>query len=402
VTRRDRLAARLRAERTDDGRLFPDYGGYCTAGVPWTALAHLGVDPPDDRGLPADATPALDADHVVLAVLDGFGWDEWRRAEPRHDLLSRLATAGRVTPLTSVYPSETAAALTTLHTGLQPVEHALLGWFQHLPDRGETVTTLPFETLAGDPLDADPSLLLADDHPTAYERASAAGVDAGVVAPAAVAGSTSGDRLSRGATTTAYDGLDALGARLAARVAGARAPSYTLAYVPEVDAAGHRAGSASAAHREAVDAAVGALEDFLARLDPGRAERTALLVVADHGQVDTVPARNPPLDADAPVAGGPRNVQVHADDPAAVALPDAADALTLAGEDVPALFGDRAPSARFERRAPGLVAVPRRLSLWPAGGPLDGGHRDEVGMHGGLAAGEQLVPLAAARASDLR
>jgi len=90
-----------------------------------------------------------DVDVVVVALVDGFGYEQFRRDRDRYDLLSRLVERGRVTPLTSIYPSETAAAITTLHTASLPVEHGLLGWDLYVEEEDLLLETLPFRTKDG-------------------------------------------------------------------------------------------------------------------------------------------------------------------------------------------------------------------------------------------------------------
>ena len=46
--------------------------------------------------------------------------------------------------LQTVFPSTTAATLTTLATAGWPVKHAVLGWFLYLPEVDAVTTILPF------------------------------------------------------------------------------------------------------------------------------------------------------------------------------------------------------------------------------------------------------------------
>jgi predicted AlkP superfamily pyrophosphatase or phosphodiesterase len=86
------------------------------------------------RQLPDDVFDGVrdgGVENVVALLVDGFGYEDWKRNRASNPFLSALTEHGTVTPLTSVYSSETAAALTTNHTGVQPVEHGLLGWYQY-------------------------------------------------------------------------------------------------------------------------------------------------------------------------------------------------------------------------------------------------------------------------------
>ena len=326
-----------------------------------------------------------------------------------------------MTPLTSIYPSETAAAITTLHTGRQPVEHGLLGWFQYVPELDATLQTLPFATVDGEPAtevygdDADPRLLIDTD--TIYQRAADSGIDSRLVAPKAFEDAPYDSVVKRGAKTTPYGTVAEMALRIRQCLTAASGSTYVNAYVPALDATGHEHGNESPEYR----ANLGMVTDCLRRelvenLDPVVAERTLLVLTADHGQVDTDPERNVDLgtlgveehlqrDGDGepiPALGGPRNLQFHVRDGHVEALRDklesGADVRTFAREEYEelGLYGDREPTTRFEERAPDLVAVPRELSVW-----YDDGHLENVGMHGGLNPTEMLVPFAAVRLDEL-
>ena len=74
--------------------------------------------------------PKLDAHlskfykNIVLIVLDGMGTDMMERNLSPISFLRRNFTEN----LTSVFPSTTAAAMTSYYTGLSPNEHGWLGW----------------------------------------------------------------------------------------------------------------------------------------------------------------------------------------------------------------------------------------------------------------------------------
>ena len=67
---------------------------------------------------------AADAEQVVLFVIDGLGWEQ---LQSRLHLAPTMAamTGG---PITTVAPTTTATALTSITTGLTPGEHGLIGY----------------------------------------------------------------------------------------------------------------------------------------------------------------------------------------------------------------------------------------------------------------------------------
>lgn len=418
--RRDALADDL-ATRGDGPFVPPAYDDYAFHRVPNTALSVLGADV--GATLPGDVFDGVetDASNVVVVLLDGFGYDQWRAAEPDAPLLGAFETAGSVTPLTSTYPSETAAAITSLHTGVPPVEHGVLGWFQYLPSLPDVVQTLPWTTLGEEPVsevhpDAPSWRDALVDVDTVYERAT--GVESTVVVPRDIAGSASGEGQSAGAEVVPYHTVADAAVRLRERLEAVDGPSYTLAYVPDLDAVAHGDGPGMPATRAQAESLLAALErELLGRLDQGVADDTLLVLTADHGHVDTggenldvsgyAPVRENlagmPGGATIPAVGGPRNVQLHLADEAveevAAALETDFDCRTYTREEYleRGLFGPGEPGETFEACAPDLVCVHETKGMWDR---VDG-HLSLVGMHGGQTRAEMLVPFAAARLSEL-
>jgi hypothetical protein len=96
--------------------LRPDFGG---ASVDRIVPALTGRT--DDSWLPA---PARDASTVVLLVVDGLGWELLHQHRAALPELAAL-TGG---PVTTIAPSTTASALTSITTGLAPIQHGVLGF----------------------------------------------------------------------------------------------------------------------------------------------------------------------------------------------------------------------------------------------------------------------------------
>jgi type I phosphodiesterase/nucleotide pyrophosphatase len=94
----------------------PDYGGGSVAGL---VPALLGPEPAP--WLPGCIAGARG---IVLLVLDGFGWRAIEAARARLPELGALEGG----PITTVVPSTTAAALTSIATGLTPARHGMVGY----------------------------------------------------------------------------------------------------------------------------------------------------------------------------------------------------------------------------------------------------------------------------------
>lgn len=284
----------------------PDYGGgsivnlmaSIASGRGARDVAHAPVALPE----PIDFTAPR---NVVLLVIDGLGYDFLQRNFPTSTIARHLQTR-----LTSVFPTTTAAAITTLLTGMTPAEHGLTGWYIWLEEIAEVAAVLPFMVRRSrEPLMAqgyDPATLL-NARPL-YPRLDVA---CHVVSPARIAGSPFNSAFSRGARIHAFETLEQWKQRIAAIVGGDTERKYIYAYWSELDHLGHETGIGSvAAHRHfaEIDAAFTELLALLENTD------TLVLLTADHGIVDTEPAshvhlhEHPALTAmlDVPLSGEPR------------------------------------------------------------------------------------------------
>jgi hypothetical protein len=421
---RERVA-RTFDDRAEDGRWWPAYEDYCFANVPDTALSLL--DGGFERRLPAGVFDGIetDVDNVVCFLFDGFGYEHWLEHRDRYSLLSALTDRGTVTPLSAIYPSETAAALTTVHTGRPPIEHGLLGWFQYLDSAERIVETLPFQTPEKAPLaEVSPSSsareLFDATGGTVYKRAAERGIDSYAIQPAKFVDSGYTRATVAGAERVGYHTRADLALSIRRVLEKSSNPTYVYAYEPTIDSISHAEGTNTERYRANLETILGRLKrELIDRLDPAVAERTLLILTADHGIVDTVPEENdvmtewdewPALretfrrdDAGEPrlPTGSPRNVHFHIQPERLAAAREIVEsnlggAVCTREEALErGLFGPGEPSALFERRCGDLIAVHRNRGVW-------WDEMGSVGMHGGLTREEMLVPFAAARLDALR
>ena len=84
------------------------------------------------------------ARQVVLLVLDGLGWEQLSERTAIAPTLSSMQGG----PITTVAPSTTSTALTSITTGLAPGEHGLVGYRMELA--GEIINVLRWHGDRGD------------------------------------------------------------------------------------------------------------------------------------------------------------------------------------------------------------------------------------------------------------
>src|SRR5918998_2651887 len=73
--------------------------------------------------------PAVGANQVVLLVLDGLGWAQLKERPGLAPTMNAMAGG----PITTVAPSTTAAALTSITIGAPPAVHGVIGYRLRVP-----------------------------------------------------------------------------------------------------------------------------------------------------------------------------------------------------------------------------------------------------------------------------
>jgi hypothetical protein len=382
-------------DRLPDGAfrtVRPAYGGGSLADLLPSVSALLGVPGADDVLGLGDRLGGVD--RVALLLVDGLGAYQLPLIAPYAPRLAGLAAGART--LTSGFPSTTPVSLVTLATGARPGAHGVLGFTTRMPD-GRILNHIRW----GD----DPAPGVWQPLPTRFETATAAGVAATAVTRPEFEGTGLTVATNRGA---AFSGA-ADPATLAARMLDAlrAGPGLVYGYHPDLDKAGHEYGVGAPAWQ---DAARG-VEDLLGRLLDALPGGSALLVTADHGQLNVPADRridmagHPALSAGVTaVAGEPRVRYLHT-------APGARDDVIAAWQEV---FG---PSARVLSRdrvidegwfgpvPPGhtgrigdvvVICLDRTISLAGGWEPPTVGRL--VAYHGSVTAAEMTVPLLIARA----
>lgn len=209
-----------------------------------------------------------DAPAYVVLLIDGLG----QQLLERYAHAAPFLTSLRGSTGTCGVPSTTATSLTSLGTGLTSGQHGLVGYTARVPETGELLNHLQWDR------DVDP--LAYQPHETAFDQLSASGIYTAAVNKAAFATSGLTRAAHRGAT---YRGADNPADRLAEVLESADGPSFTYVYDSEVDKAGHQYGVASSEWLVELQM----IDEFAEDLRAALPKSVRLLVVADHGMIDS-------------------------------------------------------------------------------------------------------------------
>lgn len=239
----------------------PPYDGPCIVGIVPGLLSGSARPSWFPEPLASSAGP------VVLLVLDGLGWDQLQERSALAPTLSAM-TGG---PISSVVPSTTATALTSIVTGLAPGEHGIVGYRIHVGD-GEVLNVLRWRTNRGDARDSVPPSSLRTVPPFCGST-----VPAVVRAEFADTGFT--DAHLSGATLAGWRMPSTLVVEVEAALR--RGHRFVYAYYDGIDKVAHEFGLGP--H---FDAELAAADRLVADLLAALPADAVLAVTSDHGQVD--------------------------------------------------------------------------------------------------------------------
>ena len=328
----------------------------------------------------ADAVSSASA--VVVLVLDGLGWNQLRDRPGVAPTIHGMAGEA----ITSVVPSTTTAALTSITTGLAPSEHGIIGYRMHMGDH--VMNVLRWGDHTGDLRQKFPPRTVQSCPPFL-------GRSVPVISKAELEGS--------GFTEAHLDGVRHRGWRASSSIAVEvgrlveAGEKFVYAYYDGVDKIAHERGFGEYYDAE-LSVADGLVAGILGRLP----DSAVLLVTADHGQVHVganVVGLAPSVAAlTEAMSGEGRFRWLHTRPGAEAALLEAAldahraQAWAVSREQIidERWFGP--PPQADVRRRMGHVALVARTDV-TFDDPAEAGGFDLVCRHGSLTADEMFVPL---------
>ena len=339
--------------------------------------------------------------HYLSVLVDGLGINQ-QSVFPKNGFfdihLSRT--------IRSVFPSTTATALTSFASGVWPANHAITGWFTHLPDKNTTVIPLrAVERFSEKPIGRfDVSFNDIMRVPSVYPALRRS---VGIYTYKAFRTGPFADWYRGGIRVTGYRNLQTAVKRVyrgIAKLIRRETPSFNYLYLSEVDHLSHIHGPQG----PIVTQVITGIDSALAKLRSLLPQSVRMIVTADHGHIEIPESRheilshNDPLleYLDCPPSGEARVPLFHVkpgmeseflnafdhrfDLEFELITPDEAEALELYGPE---------PIHRVTRERLGsFIGISRGADAieYVSEGREGVGHK---GMHGGMSADEVEVPL---------
>lgn len=364
--------------------ILPDYAGANISGiVPGCLLAGPGRRP---GWFPE---PLRAAGDIVLLLVDGLGWNQLISRSHRAPFLSSLVGG----PITTVGPSTTACALTSLSTGATPIEHGIVGYRM---DMGDGVMNSLRWTVS------DRDVRKVFDPATVQPIPPFAGISVPVVSRADLEATPFTFAHLRGARPHGWRSASSIVTQCS-RLVRDDGHSFVYAYYDGLDKIAHECGLGEHYEDEL------SFVDWLARsLHDALPAGTTLAITADHGQVHVgenvieLPLRL--MEHVHHQSGEGRFRWLHAKRGHEIELERIcrdlySDVAWVASKEqvVDEAWLGPAPGGRGQdaaiRRLGSVALAPHAATTFHD--PLDSGPFRLIGRHGSLTADEMLVPLLA-------
>ena len=416
--------------RTNDNFVYPQYGQSCISEIP-NLILNLFEAKNEKTGPPLEnITLPEGINKVILLVIDGFGFKQFLNHLKENQFLSNLTDKGEVYSLTSVFPSQTTNALTTLNTGLTPQEHGLFEYFIYLKDIG-VVNTLQFERLGSRLQDRliderfDPSILLLQDK-TIHNTLKQEGIKTFTHVNTSNAFNVLSKLIFQGSkiipSIKSSDSVVRLRKNLEENSGNS---AYFFVHLDTLDTIAHEYGPDSYEYSSELSSITHLLDkELVQKLDSKTAKETLLLLTADHGGLNIDPRETTYLNC-LPKAilnlqvgknrktilpiGGPRELFLHIKEEKLAEtkdwlmqkIGDKAQIIETKEAAEKGLFGLGIPNNEVIERTGNLLILPYgNETVW-----FENSEDNKIsflGQHGGLHEEEMLVPFSITTLNNLK
>ncbi len=412
--------------------VYPSYKKYCFSNIPSTILSFFNIQtrrPVLPAEIYKDWLEYEDCSKIVLLLIDGYGYNKWLKHYRDYGFFREITQKGVLSPITSVFPSTTAASLTTINTGLTPQEHALPEWLIYFREIDRIINTLPFTPLGRKGQDTllelgvNPEILYSGN--TIHKTLKEQNVKSFTFIKSSYAHSCYSKIVHRGSKITPYITLSDLATRLRKTVEEEKGPAYFYAYIDDLDAISHLYGPHTAEYLAELSALSHLLRrEILEKTEKKKAKETLLLITSDHGQVSISPKETIYLNdftklenclkrnkKGRPIlpTGSPRDVFLHIEPNKqekiskflSCRLKKRATVMKTKEAIEMGLFGTGRPKGEFLERVGDLLILPYdNHTVWYE--HIKGKKLHVKGYHGGLVEDEVLVPFAITRLSEMQ
>lgn len=422
----------IEKEKKEGDFIFPFYEQYCFSNIPSTILNFFDIKTQKTSLLSKivnKTTELEETNKLILLIIDGFGFNQWLRYYKQHEFFSKLTKRGVVSPITSVFPSTTANAITTINSGMTPQEHGLPEWFVYFKEIDQIINTIHFKPLGSKQKDelleqgVDPTILY--NGKTIHQKLKKEKVKAFTFIDESIAHSAYSKLVFKGSTVIPAITNSDLIVKLRKNLEKTKGSGYYYVYLGNLDSIAHRYGPHTEEYSTELASISYLLEkELVGKLNQKTAKESLLLLTADHGQMNIDPQKTIYLNKYKKLiqnfqkssynkiilpTGSPRDIFLHIKpdkikeirDFLSQELKEKAEIIETKDALMNGLFGTGKPADEFLNRIGNLLILPHAdHTIWYK--HPNGRKFDLLGFHGGLNSDEMLVPFASAKISTMK
>lgn len=395
--------------------------------VPPTILNQFDIKT-DKPSLPKNMTSNIKGcSKLILFMIDGLGFEDFEKFANK-TFFKIFKQKGQINKLTSVFPPTTAAVLTTLHTGLAPIEHGFFEWNLYMPSVGEIIESLRYKIIKTEYTDSSAKLpqdsSLIFNGKNIYETLQENHVDSVLFMPEVISTSIYAKAISKKSQVIEYKDLQDLLNKLVSTIESSSSQIFCNVYWQTLDKVEHVYGSGTKEAEKEIENLSSYLEsDFLKKLEFNTALNTGILLTSDHGFINTdldnitllnkhqyLTERYKTNSKGKPILpmGSPRDIFLHIKQNKIdevvfyleEILKNKSVVIKLDKKTVKQLFGDYIPHTEFWNRLGNVLILSRDSHVcWYEYNDMK--KLVKKAHHGSLLENEMIVPFGSAKASDL-
>jgi predicted AlkP superfamily pyrophosphatase or phosphodiesterase len=263
---------------------LPEYEGGSIVNVPSSILAKFGVEPPypklNDEIYSCDDSG--DCSRAVLFIFDSLGYNCLQDCDCLNDF--------NVVPLTSVFPSTTVAAVTSLYTAVPPSVHGMIGFRLFLKEYGLLSNMIKLSPAGFEERDKLQETGFVPDEflpvKTIFEMLGEHDIKSYAFTRMHYYKSGLSSIMLKGAEVKPYVNIVDMFLNVKKIIKEVKGKTFITAYVDDFDTTAHYYGTRTEEERTTIDVFMDILKNVFLREKP---KDTEVILTADHGQMHSLP-----------------------------------------------------------------------------------------------------------------
>ncbi len=269
---------------------YPNYSGKSLLNLTASILNHFNIPSPYLPILGNSFQDIKDSKSIVMFLVDGMGMNVVKEYYKDIPLINHLYTQKKINTITSIFPSSTANALTTLHTGMSTRRHRIIDWNIYFRAINDILMPLPFQSLNSTQASVEKKFIEHYSMETIYQKLQKQNIISTVYYPKIYAMGTYNNIYLSGASRHAYSNIHELLTTLKNELNTNKLPKYIFIYWPFFDQISHKYGPFSTPSHLHLKSFFDSFQKiFIKNMPRDTASNTGIILTADHGHISCSP-----------------------------------------------------------------------------------------------------------------